>query len=308
MVKIIGKDSEENLIKRELPPKSVIVSTNISGRGTDIKLQKNVISHGGLHVIITFIPDNIRVEEQNYGRAGRKGQPGTWQLVVNYQKYIQDSGLKELYKKYIDLNQIDNLTDDFQIYKKLSFFFSIDYFRKLREDRTNNSFKSLIEDIIRVGIEDELFNKYVNMLNQKKELREKDYKIYLDSIEEQWGIFSYILRKENKDLKQLKNEYGNLFNNFQKKIISEFESNNIIKNPGFCNRYINDELAKICDKKNNNRVLDEIVEIIKSFVGLDFIFDLFESNDSQKYLDICKISISLGKGNSFIPYYYKSNL
>ena len=42
LVKIIGKDSEENLIKRELPPKSVIVSTNISGRGTDIKLEKNV--------------------------------------------------------------------------------------------------------------------------------------------------------------------------------------------------------------------------------------------------------------------------
>lgn len=190
--------------------------------------------------------------------------------------------------------------------------------RKLREDKTNNSFKILIKDIIKVGIEDELFNNYVKIINQRKELRENDNKIYLDSIEEQWGIFAYNFKKENKESKQLENDYNNFqnkikqleneFNNFKNKIFSGLDQNkdNLIKNPGFCNRHINSELVKICDKKRNNRVFDEIVETIKSFVGLDFIFDLFKSNDSKKYLDICKISISLEKDNSFIPFYLRA--
>ena len=321
LVKIIGEDSEEHLIKRELDPKSVIVSTNISGRGTDIKLKKDVIDNGGLHVIITFIPDNIRVEEQNYGRAGRKGEPGTWQLVINYQNIIQDFELKELYTKYMDLNQKYILTENYQLYEKLSFYFSIDYLRKLREDKTNNLFQILIKDILRVGIEDELFNNYVKIINQRKELREHDNKIYLDSIEEQWGIFAYNFKKENKKYKQLENDYNNFqnkikqleneFNNFKNKIFLELDKNkdNLIKNPGFCNKYINSELVRICDKKRNNRVFDEIVEIIKSFVDLDFIFDLFnlfKSNDSKKYLDICNISISIGYDNSFIPFYLRA--
>ena len=216
---IIGEDFEENLIKRELAPKSVIVSTNISGRGTDIKLQKDVIDNGGLHVIITFIPDNIRVEEQNYGRAGRQGQPGTWQLVINYQEIIQDDILKEFYKQYIDLNQVDGLTNNFQLYTKFIYYFTIDFLRKIREDRTKDLFKVLIKNINKVGNEDKLFNYYVKMINLKEELREEDNKIYLDSIEEQWGIFSYKLKKEDKDWNQLEKE----FNNFQRKIITEYE-------------------------------------------------------------------------------------
>ncbi len=55
----------------------VIISTNISGRGTDFKLGDEILEKGGLHLIITFIPNNSRVEEENYGRAGRKDEP-TW--------------------------------------------------------------------------------------------------------------------------------------------------------------------------------------------------------------------------------------
>ena len=63
---------------------SITVSTNMAGRGTDIKLggkdeieRKKVIELGGLHVIGTSRHESIRIDNQLRGRAGRQGDPGT---------------------------------------------------------------------------------------------------------------------------------------------------------------------------------------------------------------------------------------
>jgi len=42
-----------------------------------LKASKKLIKHGGLHVIMTFMPENLRVEMQARGRAGRNGAPGS---------------------------------------------------------------------------------------------------------------------------------------------------------------------------------------------------------------------------------------
>ena len=81
-------DIEKNL--ENLPGGTIIIATNLAGRGTDISISDEVLKKGGLHVCLTFLPINIRVQEQAFGRAGRKGQPGTWQLVLNLFKNISE--------------------------------------------------------------------------------------------------------------------------------------------------------------------------------------------------------------------------
>ncbi|CAD7965980.1 unnamed protein product, partial [Amoebophrya sp. A120] len=68
--------------KRKLEPGTIIVATNIAGRGTDINLTDEVEKNGGLHVIITFRPLNDRVQQQNVGRTSRTGNRGTAQLIL----------------------------------------------------------------------------------------------------------------------------------------------------------------------------------------------------------------------------------
>ncbi len=55
----------------------ITVATNMAGRGTDIKLDAEVMERGGLHVIATEKHETRRVDRQLFGRAGRQGEPGT---------------------------------------------------------------------------------------------------------------------------------------------------------------------------------------------------------------------------------------
>lgn len=66
----------------ELQCGDVLVATNLAGRGADFKISKNLLDKGGLHVVISYVPPNARVESQAEGRTARAGQIGSYQLVV----------------------------------------------------------------------------------------------------------------------------------------------------------------------------------------------------------------------------------
>ena len=75
---------------------AVTVSTNMAGRGTDIRLGSGVGELGGLHVIGTQRHESRRIDNQLRGRAGRQGDPGSSRFFVS----LQD----DLMVKFADLN------------------------------------------------------------------------------------------------------------------------------------------------------------------------------------------------------------
>ncbi|MEG3640594.1 preprotein translocase subunit SecA [Magnetococcus sp. PR-3] len=78
------QDQEENSIIAEAGYKGgITIATNMAGRGTDIKLSKEVKAIGGLHVILTERHDNRRVDRQLAGRCARQGDPGSWQEILS---------------------------------------------------------------------------------------------------------------------------------------------------------------------------------------------------------------------------------
>lgn len=66
----------------------ITVATNMAGRGTDIKLGRNVAELGGLHVIAAEPNESARVDRQLYGRGARQGDPGSAQGIFSLEDEI----------------------------------------------------------------------------------------------------------------------------------------------------------------------------------------------------------------------------
>ncbi len=61
----------------------VTVATNMAGRGTDIKLDNDVVALGGLHVILSERHESTRIDRQLFGRCGRQGDPGSFEAITS---------------------------------------------------------------------------------------------------------------------------------------------------------------------------------------------------------------------------------
>src|SRR3990167_3927828 len=70
-------DKEAEIIAAAGQKGAITVSTNMAGRGTDIKLGEGVALLGGLHVIGTSRHQSRRIDRQLRGRSGRQGDPGS---------------------------------------------------------------------------------------------------------------------------------------------------------------------------------------------------------------------------------------
>jgi preprotein translocase subunit SecA len=75
---------------------SVVIATNMAGRGTDIKLSEKAKKLGGLHVIATEKFGSSRIDRQLYGRCSRQGDPGSAVAIIS----LDDSLIRKYFRLF----------------------------------------------------------------------------------------------------------------------------------------------------------------------------------------------------------------
>jgi preprotein translocase subunit SecA len=74
---------EASIIAEAGQSSRVTIATNMAGRGVDIMLGSGVAGLGGLHVLGSEIHEAGRIDRQLGGRAGRQGDPGSFEFYVS---------------------------------------------------------------------------------------------------------------------------------------------------------------------------------------------------------------------------------
>ena len=184
-------EEDERTVNNTLSAGKIIVATNLAGRGTDIKITDELEENGGLHVLVTFLPINQRVEEQNYGRAGRKGQKGSHMLVMLYN------------------NEYGHLEKG---------VLTVDYIKQIRDKIELENIKYLIDNNMKFILEkEEVFKKFCYLKN----IECKKFNTYQKlNLQEVWAK---IIKSENID--EIKKNFEILQNDKKKNKIK----NNLIK-------------------------------------------------------------------------------
>lgn len=76
-------EREAEIVAQAGQPGMVTISTNMAGRGTDIKLGEKVAELGGLHILGTERHESRRIDNQLRGRSGRQGDNGSSRFYLS---------------------------------------------------------------------------------------------------------------------------------------------------------------------------------------------------------------------------------
>jgi len=194
LVGYIDSNSSQHMnIKHIFEKGTVVVSTNLAGRGTNINISGSVRECGGIHVIKTTIFANSRVEAQATGRGGRKGEPGSSQFILNKEDIRFQLGkgaenmnldsIVEILSKRDELAKVElshALSEELVILTNKDYYFErfLELLNKLMSKNT---------DVVR-GMDVAKFKKYKRQ-----------------SIQERWAI--WLKLQDFKDLEQLKKNF-----------------------------------------------------------------------------------------------------
>ncbi|MCI4376956.1 hypothetical protein PGIGA_G00197810 [Pangasianodon gigas] len=175
-----------NIENQEFNKGQIIITTNLGGRGTDIKVTEEVNRCGGLFVLLTYFPNNRRVEKQVFGRTGRKGTPGMVQLILNHDRLAMAyqghsiEVMREFREEY-EVNRIKDMEKEklAEIEMKEELFSTFCQFLSDFDKHYNTEEKT---DLFEVKVKD--VPRYFESFHSKM-----DYHPALNALKESWGIW-----------------------------------------------------------------------------------------------------------------------
>ncbi|KAI9563421.1 hypothetical protein GHT06_010884 [Daphnia sinensis] len=161
-----------------------ILATNLAGRGTDIKISNDLRKNGGLHICLTYLPENERIKEQAMGRAARNGDPGSGILILCDSRSDHTSNKDEEFDAAELLNKMEAKRNELEL-QRLS---------RLKEDfEDNRRQEKLFETSIKTFSEEKVQAK----LEESPRKWKKDYyqrrhvvmQAFRDSALDKWALF-----------------------------------------------------------------------------------------------------------------------
>jgi len=121
-------EREADIVAEAGAPGAVTISTNMAGRGTDIRLggeaerhREQVVALGGLYVIGTNRHESRRVDDQLRGRAGRQGDPGASRFIISLEDdLLRRFGIDEMPPPHCDASARSEPIDDPEVTREIA--------------------------------------------------------------------------------------------------------------------------------------------------------------------------------------------
>ncbi|WP_144937457.1 DEAD/DEAH box helicase [Paenibacillus sp. 32O-W] len=222
---------------------AVTVSTNMAGRGVDIRLgggnpaQAEVVAKlGGLYVIGTHVHESVRIDNQLRGRSGRQGDPGASVFFVSLEdELMQRFGIdKVIPPAYRDLRQ-DEALEESVLYSKIEYIQRVMMGQNFHIRQELNRYSDMVEEQRRI-----LYVQRLEILTGETPMSPSEQRVRLYYIDKFWADHledvSYI--RESIHLTSLVNR--NPIDEFHAQIIQAYE-----QIPAKINRESTNMLAKL---------------------------------------------------------------
>ncbi|WP_337100477.1 preprotein translocase subunit SecA [Paenibacillus sp. YIM B09110] len=237
-------NAKNDIIEAEIIAKAgqfgaVTVSTNMAGRGVDIRLgggnpeQAEIVAKlGGLYVIGTHVHQSVRIDDQLRGRSGRQGDPGASVFFVS----LEDDLLLRfgIDKAISDIRQDEALKESV-LHSKIAHIQRVIMGQNFHIRQELNSYSDMVEEQRRM-----LYEERLGILKGDTPMTPSEQRVRLYYMDKLWAdhlaYVSYI--RESIHLTSLVNR--NPIDEFHELIIQAFE-----QIPAELNRETANMLAKL---------------------------------------------------------------
>jgi preprotein translocase subunit SecA len=153
-------EKEAEIIAKAGELGTVTVSTNMAGRGVDIRLgggnpaQADVVAKlGGLYVIGTHVNESVRIDNQLRGRSGRQGDPGASVFFVSLEDELM---VRFGINKWIRAPKQDQAIEESMLRGKIAHIQRANMAQNFYIRQELNGYSDMVEDQRRILYEERL--------------------------------------------------------------------------------------------------------------------------------------------------------